>query len=136
MGKARRILVCGGRGFANPAHYDPETQADELIRDREIIRQTLEPLATEWEGEAPILIHGFAKGADITAERMWSAWGCPTEGYRADWERYKRAAGAIRNQVMLDTGIDEVIAFPGGKGTHDMCQRAERAGVLVTRIGW
>ena len=37
-------------------------------------------------------------------------------------------------RLMLDTGIDLVIAFPGGTGTADMVRRARKAGVEVREI--
>jgi hypothetical protein len=52
---------------------------------------------------------------------------------RADGSSYCPAAGVYRNQEMLDSGVDLVLAFPGGVGTHDMITRAEAAGVEVVR---
>jgi hypothetical protein len=37
---------------------------------------------------------------------------------------------------MLSLGADEVAAFPGGKGTHDMVTIAEAAEIPVNRVGW
>ncbi len=54
--------------------------------------------------------------------------------FRALWERHGRAAGVIRNQAMLDYGIDLVLAFPGGRGTADMVRRARSAGVAVAAV--
>lgn len=48
----------------------------------------------------------------------------------ADWTRYGRAAGPIRNERMLtEHKPDIVIAFPGGAGTRNMVALARRAGV-------
>jgi hypothetical protein len=55
----------------------------------------------------------------------------PVEEYKADWDTYGKSAGPIRNQKMLDTGIDYVIAFPGGRGTEHMKKIARKAGVTV-----
>lgn len=130
----RRILVCGGRDFANPATKPPETRKEDVDRELALMRSVLHPIAFGPEGSDITLIHGYAKGADRAAKKMWEGWERLTEGYRADWKRHGNGAGPRRNQKMLDTGIDEVIAFPGGKGTLDMCQRSERAGVPVTRV--
>jgi YspA, cpYpsA-related SLOG family len=127
-----RILVCGGRDFANPDAKLPAEVAEDIA----LMASVLYPIAQSEHGAEIILVHGFAKGADTLAAEMWEGWGCPTEGHRADWRQYGKAAGPIRNQEMLDTGIDEVIAFPGGKGTADMVRRAEKAGVPVRKIGW
>jgi hypothetical protein len=57
----------------------------------------------------------------------------PYESYPADWATHKRAAGPIRNQQMLDTGIDLCIGFhpdiTKSKGTKDMLTRASKAGI-------
>ena len=54
---------------------------------------------------------------------------------RADWEKHGKAAGAIRNQQMLDDyHPDAVIAFPGGRGTADMIKRARARMIDVIEI--
>lgn len=81
------------------------------------------------------IIHGGCRGADqiagVVAERL----NMDAEEYPAQWTKHGRAAGPIRNQQMLDTGIDLVLAFHGNiiesKGTKDMVTRAEKAGVEV-----
>ncbi|HVM95122.1 MAG TPA: hypothetical protein VMT89_01980, partial [Candidatus Acidoferrales bacterium] len=56
-------------------------------------------------------------------------------GFMADWRRNGRAAGPIRNQQMLTEGKpDLVVAFPGGRGTRDMVNKAKAANVAVTVI--
>jgi hypothetical protein len=59
--------------------------------------------------------------------------------YPAQWHKYGRAAGPIRNQQMLAEGKpDLVLAFhddiDGSRGTKDMVNRARRAGVKVEVI--
>lgn len=62
------------------------------------------------------------------------------EKYPADWEKYGKVAGPIRNQQMLDEGKPDVVyAFTddlsNSRGTADMCRRANKAGVPVYVIG-
>ena len=114
----QRILVCGGRDFD----------------DRELMGSVLNPLIRGYDGPDKTLVHGVAKGADSLAAEMWTTWGCPTEAHPADWKRYGKGAGPIRNQEMLDSGIDLVIAFPGGRGTADMVRRARKAGIEVREV--
>jgi len=40
-----------------------------------------------------------------------------------------------RNQEMLDSGIDLVVAFPDGRGTADMLRRVQLAGVPADLAG-
>jgi hypothetical protein len=82
-----------------------------------------------------VIIHGAAPGADSIARLAAEDLGLRTEAHPADWARYgRRAAGPIRNQEMLDSGIDLVIAFPGGRGTADMVRRARKAGITIREV--
>jgi hypothetical protein len=115
-----RVLVTGSRAWT----------------DCDFIWRVLDELLTE-HPEGLLLREGGARGADRCAAR-WA------DGRRraqlkteeADWRRYPHAAGFIRNQKMLDLGVDEVIAFKRGfdytlrsGGTEDMVRRAKGAGV-------
>lgn len=77
----------------------------------------------------------MAKGADELGFDWAISRGVVTERYRADWDKFGKSAGPIRNQQMLTKGVpDLVIAFPGGVGTADMINRAEKAGIPVKRV--
>lgn len=108
------VLVCGGRNFAAG----------------EWLFKVLDKLHSE--NEITLIIHGNARGADVLA----GAWarknsvGC--QSFPADWGKHGKAAGPIRNQEMLDASTpDLVIAFPGARGTADMKNRAQKAGVKI-----
>ena len=82
------------------------------------------------------IIHGAAKGADRIAGEIAVGLGFnEVIAVPANWDKHHRAAGPIRNQVMLDMKPDLVLAFHDdpnlGKGTADMVSRARRAGVEV-----
>lgn len=81
-----------------------------------------------------VIVHGAARGADTIARLVAEDLGLATEAHPADWKKHGKAAGPIRNQEMLDSGIDLVIAFPGGNGTADMVKRARQAGVEVVEV--
>jgi hypothetical protein len=108
-----RALVCGGRDFAK----------------REWIEEILS------REQPSVIIEGGARGADQMAREWGWRHGIPVLTFVADWETYGRAAGPIRNQRMIDQGEpDVVIAFPGGRGTADMIERALRAGIKVHTV--
>lgn len=112
-----RVLVCGGRDYSNRVHLFE-------ILDRE---HSKTPFS--------VLIQGGARGADQLA-REWASFAdeIHVETYNADWSAGP-SAGPERNQRMLDEGKPErVIAFPGGRGTADMVQRAYAAGLPVHEI--
>jgi predicted Rossmann-fold nucleotide-binding protein len=112
-----RVLVCGGRGFANSA----------------LLWETLDRLhATRCFG---LVITGGARGADTLAHEWAVSRGIETVVYMAEWERLGRKAGPVRNQRMLQEGKpDLVIAFPGGRGTANMTGQADAAGIEVIRL--
>jgi hypothetical protein len=86
-----------------------------------------------------IIVHGAARGADQMAARIASRCGFATEPHPADWDRHGKAAGAIRNLEMLDSGIDRVLAFWDGnsRGTLHTITEAHRRGVPVEEhIEW
>ena len=81
------------------------------------------------------LIHGDCRGADKTADRAAKVIGCydPIEVYPADWRNYGKAAGFIRNKVMIETKPDIVLAFQRNKskGTQHVIDMANALGIRV-----
>ena len=112
-----RVLVCGGRDFA-----DETAVINYLFRvddDRKITA----------------IIHGGASGADELAGKTAQLLSVPCTIFRASWRKHGKAAGPIRNQKMIDEGKpDLVVAFPGGKGTADMVRRANAVGIDVQEV--
>lgn len=113
-----RVLMCGSRYW----------------KDRVKIRIELERLLDEVE-EFFTIIQGEARGADTLAREEAVDLGINVESFPAQWEAFGKAAGPMRNQAMLDSGVDLVIAFhedlSASKGTLDMVRRSRKAGVEV-----
>ncbi len=113
-----RWLVCGGRDYP----------------DEKTLFATLTLLVVD-RGWPSVVIEGEARGADTMAREWAEHFMIPVEKYPADWERYGRAAGFIRNRQMLSDGKpDLVVAFydkprEESKGTADMVKQARAAGV-------
>lgn len=84
-----------------------------------------------------VLIHGAARGADrIAAKVGGEEFGFSILPFPAKWSQHGRAAGPIRNQLMLDGGQPDLcFAFHDNlgqsKGTKDMVERCRKAGVPV-----
>jgi hypothetical protein len=55
------------------------------------------------------------------------------ERHRADWKRYRKSAGYIRNAKMVSLGADIVLAFihNESKGASHTARTAEKAGLTV-----
>jgi hypothetical protein len=64
--------------------------------------------------------------------------GVREETHHADWKQFGKSAGHRRNAEMVDSGVDEVVAFykkgAGNVGTSDCVRKAESAGLHVTKI--
>lgn len=124
-----RVLVCGGRNYDNQVAVDREL--DRLF---------------EQHGGCMVVIHGDACGADACAnawamaKRVTGA-SVTIERFPAQWRGANgkgpldRSAGPLRNHRMLRQGKPQlVLAFPGGRGTADMVDRARAAGVPVVEV--
>lgn len=116
MGKASRALVCGGRDY----------------RDGEHLWNFLDGAGITF------LIVGYDpndkrfQGADQLAYEWAQMRGIPGRCFPAEWGKYRKAAGPIRNQKMIDRGKPEVVyAAPGGVGTADMKAKAKAACIEV-----
>ena len=108
------VLVCGGRDY----------------QDRRVVFDTLDRLH-EREGVS-LLIEGGARGADRFAREWAQERGCPYRTFCAQWKKYGKSAGPIRNAEMLRFGKPQLlVAFPGGAGTENMIDQANAAGVDV-----
>lgn len=106
--------------------------------DQAVVERELKKLPPE-----TVLVHGAAPGADNIGGFVGKQLGFEVRSYPADWERYGRAAGPIRNQQMLDAEhpdkagvhLDLALCFhkdPGlGIGSADMNRRLEKASVEV-----
>jgi hypothetical protein len=113
-----RVLICGDRNW---------TACESIVT----------ALASLHEREGvTCVIEGEARGADVQGRLAAEGLGIPVERYPANWHKYGRAAGPIRNQEMLARGKpDLVMAFHAdlahSKGTKDMVNRARKAGLPV-----
>lgn len=77
------------------------------------------------------IIHGRAKGADFIAGVWAKKHGVPVVEFPAEWKRFGKAAGMIRNREMLEAYPDAlVVAFPLPQsiGTYGMLKEAEERG--------
>lgn len=111
-----KVLICGGR------HW----------KDRRMIRDCMRSLPA-----GTTVIHGAARGADKIAGEVAGDLGLKVMAFPADWQRLGKAAGPVRNLLMLEQNPDEVWAFHDNlaesRGTKNMLSLATKKGVQ-TRI--
>lgn len=138
-----RVLVCGGRDFGDIKRKI--INVEQAKAEYNFVRKTLEEiLCPPCSDDNPFglptdltIISGGARGVDSIAINFAVVNLTGLAEYKPDWDKYKKAAGPIRNQQMIDEGKpDLVIAFPGGRGTADMVSRARKAGIEVKEINY
>ena len=78
------------------------------------------------------LVCGMCRGPDLIAASWAYREGIKVTPFPADWDKYGKAAGPIRNQQMADYA-DALVAIWDGKsrGTRSMIDRAKKKGLLV-----
>ena len=86
----KRILICGSRDWTS--------------------HNTIKSVLSNYSKEI-IVITGGCRGADTIAENVAKNLGMTVQVFNADWKKYGRAAGPIRNQKRLEEKPDLVIAF-------------------------
>ena len=105
-----KVLVCGDRYYED--HEYLFSKLDELHK--------ASPIST--------LIHGGARGADTLAGRWGEERSLEVIEVRADWAKYGRGAGHVRNKAMLDLDPSIVIGFHDSietsKGTKNCLKQA------------
>ena len=114
----QRVLICGDRYWSNI----------DLIRDVIYNMKDID-----------VIIEGECSGADVMGRIIANELCIQVLPYPANWLRYGRGAGPIRNQQMLDEGKPTlVLAFHNNinksKGTKDMVERAKKNKIPVQII--
>ena len=105
-----RVIIAGSRSITDPALLDW------------VIQQSGFEVTEILEGEAP--------GVDRMAKWWGKARGIPVLERPADWDRYGKRAGHIRNEAMGQEGEALIALWDGvSPGTKDMIDIARRLGL-------
>ncbi len=111
---AKRILICGSRNWV----------------DRETMENVFKHI------DDSIIIEGQCKGADLMAAELAEGKNLCIERYPANWEKYGRSAGPIRNQQMIKIGKPDIVlvfheALASSRGTKNMMKYAKEVGITT-----
>lgn len=92
-----KLLIAGSRDF----------------NDYQLLKKSIKPENIE------CIISGCARGADTLAIKYAKEFNIPVEKYPADWNKYGRSAGYIRNKLMVSKATAVICFWDGqSKGTR------------------
>jgi hypothetical protein len=117
-----RLLVTGSRSFD-----DAQTIWTALDAVAAGLIEARDPLLT--------VVHGTARGADDLADRWVRTYTgelqVTAERHPALWQRYGKRAGRVRNELMIASGADLVLAFirDDSPGATHCAELASDAGI-------
>lgn len=112
--KEYKLIVAGGRDFIDVTRgFDAIREIVVEIGHPEI---AIDPIPTA-------IVSGMARGADSIGVQYARTYGWKLYEFPADWNRYGKAAGFIRNEQMGDFA-DGLLAFWDGqsRGTRHMIE--------------
>jgi len=111
-----KIIIAGGRDFSNYS----------------LMKERLDYLFQNIPKNELVIISGMARGADTLALRYANEMGIPVIKMPADWNKYKKSAGYIRNEDMAKIA-DGLVAFWDGqsRGTANMIAIANSKNLAV-----
>ena len=121
-----KIIVCGGRDF----------------NDYNLFKNSMDKILEYFKNHKYTnitFVSGHAKGADLCAEQYAYENNINIKVFPADWNKYGKSAGIIRNRVMLDYIIDDSNAMPfvvafwdlKSRGTGNMIEQA-----MIAHVGY
>jgi hypothetical protein len=114
-----KVIIAGSRDFNDYEFL--KKHCDEILK----FQATVE------------IVSGGARGADRLGERYAMEKGYPITVFAADWVKYGKPAGVIRNEEMA-VYADALIAFWDGSspGTKHMIDTARRYGIRSKTINY
>lgn len=88
--------------------------------------------ACAWIGFASAIVSGTARGADSFGERWAQENNIDIIRFPAEWDKYGRRAGYIRNKVMAENAQGLLAVWDGkSKGTYSMIDLATKHGLRI-----
>lgn len=118
-----KVIICGSREFDD---YD-------LLKEKcdNILSKKKEA------GEEIVIISGCSRGADKLGEKYAEESGYEVLKFPANWEKYGKKAGYLRNEKMAEEANACIAFLKSGeecKGTKNMISLARKKNLLIREI--
>ena len=115
-----KIIIAGGRDFMD--YNLLKEKVNKILQEKKVTHKI-------------VIISGCARGADTLGLRYASENALDVEEYPADWDKYGKKAGYVRNVEMAENA-DALIAFWDGKskGTKHMIDIATERNLPIRVI--
>lgn len=116
-----RVIIAGSRDFYNPG----------------IFNNIMTLYLSDIPDNKLEIISGGCRGADRMGEQYAKDWNLKCKVFPANWKKYGKSAGPIRNEKMVKYALQAdhgmLIAFPIGesRGTRNIIEIANRYGLEV-----
>lgn len=112
-----RLLICGDRNWLN--------------------EDFIEKCILFYKDKIEVLIEGEARGADKLSRKAAEKHQIPVLPFPAEWDKFHKAAGPIRNSQMMKEGKPTHVwgyhnYISESSGTLDMLSKAVKAGLPTT----
>lgn len=117
IGNGSKVIIAGSRSFA----------------DYEKLKSVCDSILPNLYSEPRIsILSGTSSGSDSLGERYAKERGYTLNRYPADWKRYGKAAGPIRNRQMVKDADAAIVFWDGqSRGTKNLIEEANRHGLKV-----
>ena len=118
-----KVIIAGSREFDN---YDMLKEKCDKILSRKVN-----------EGEEIVIVSGTARGADTLGEKYAEERGYKIERYPANWDKYGKRAGYLRNKKMAEVSNACIVFLSSkaeNKGSKMMISIATEEKLLIRVI--
>jgi len=107
---------------------------DRNVTDIRIVKEALLQFHNEHpDFKVTEIVSGCARGVDTLGERIAEEYNIPVKKFPADWEKFGKAAGPIRNIQMAEYADGLVaVLVETSKGTRSMIKEATKRNLIIS----
>ena len=111
-----KVIIAGGRDF----------------HDYELLENKCDYYLSNLDTNVIVIVSGMALGADTLGEKYAKRRGYKIDYYPANWDKYGKSAGFIRNKEMVDIASAAICFWDGkSKGTKHTIDLCKEKGIPV-----